>query len=259
MEGENQYQKNYIENGEFDSNKPSTDNKKKTPKEVIEGTSSPHLEHAFIKYPGSTVKGVVSRQEGTSVKTTIANMELSEHKDKRYTFIHTHPFGLPPITKTQRVVAWLNGYSEADIRKEVETFAALHSGADLQIFLYRDNMKCSTIAVRNTETGELIGYNVLAKTKNTPKSPMTDDEPAESIFEMLKFKLGVGKMSDDTNEYENSRMKSLKEKNPSFDREAYDKFLSKYHLRSRLVPAEGYQVNKWGTSFERKMPTESKE
>jgi len=187
--------------------------KRKSVRETIEETDNPYVEHRFIKYPGKEPVEVTDYERATSTNDSTDVDKYHRAIEKgNYTDIHTHPTFL-------------------DTTKNYP----LPSGGDLESFL-KTKMRSMVIAVRKASySGEVIGYTVIRKTKQTPRR---GSKNYKQYFEDLK-------------EYE-KQTKLYAEKEPEKIATVFDKFAKKYHIRHRLVPIEGYKVNDSGSAFVKK-------
>jgi proteasome lid subunit RPN8/RPN11 len=187
--------------------------KKKTPKEVIESIRHPHLESAYVKFPGQEMKGVSSWREPTSV---VPHPELVEawkgiFNQKKYTEVHTHP-GTSPIPMPN----------------------------DLLHFLENNDAKTTVIASTDGKTGAVKAYTVVKKTKKTPIDFDYDgmrlgDHPTEEAYEIFNGR------SNELYDYS----KELKKVQNTGDVEKVMKeFLDKNHLKYKIIPHKGYEVEK---------------
>jgi len=219
--------------------------RKKRTVEVIESTDKPHLEHAFIKYAdGKGTKELETIE--SSANHLVINLSKQEFdSEEKYNFIHTHPSKHGKPTWFTRLSYWITG---RDIKKTEEAHPKLlQSGVDMKTFLALDNMKYSTIAVRDPISGLILGYNVLSKTKESPSSVFGEMKNKN----MLKTTWRSFTIWKDTRKYNKDIMKSMRNGDGKGIRSTYDDFLAKYKLKSRLVPAAGYKVNDAGISFEK--------
>lgn len=214
--------------------------KRRSPRDVIEGTPSPELEHAFVKYLGVNAEDVTDYENAHENSAKVNNDKLLKYQE-RYdrqnpSLIHTHPSETPRFNLAERFVYWLKyGAGKKDILR-VKNLSALHSGGDIKFLLYADPVKSAPIAVIDSETGKLLGYNVLRKTKKTPKISELGKQLDKVIGQDIRY-------------YNKAWVTSLKKDNPLIARVAYDKLLLKYHLKSRFVPAKDYQTDEYSTRF----------
>jgi hypothetical protein len=220
--------------------------------DTIEKTRSPHVEQGYIKYPGDKIKEAKSSSlSPTHYTPDFSRIEPEEKKGQKYNFIHTHPSNTSKLllTPEHKAVLRSRGFREDGDYKKVDAGFGLHSGGDFNLFLRHDAMRTATIAVRDPDTGTVLGYNVLRKTKLTPKS--YDQSVFKNFFKRIKFNIwDEVDISGDVGRYDSLITRAALKGNMGLVREFYDEFLKKYHLKSRLVPAKGYKVNASNTSFE---------
>jgi len=217
-------------------------------REVIESTNNPKVEHPFIKYPGREAEDIIDPEKSTETSLRVNKQKYEEllknNKGERYTFIHTHPSESPRYS----FFTWLKAPEVGrTANKRMKDIAALPSGADMKTIIYNRRIKTSAIAVRNPETGEVLGYNVIKKTKQTPQ--IGGQEGIVSPWFFLKYLVGFDQYSNDAVRYDGKRAKALNKNDPAIARHAYEELLDKYHLKSRFVPAEKYKPNKQSTAF----------
>jgi hypothetical protein len=108
-------------------------------------------------------------------------------------------------------------------------------------------MKHSTIAVRDPETGVVLGYNVLSKTKESPTSIVGELKKGNKLKSLWK----AFRIRSRTKKYDKILLKNMMKGDKDKVRNNYDNFLEEHNLKSRLVPAKGYKVNDSGISFEK--------
>ncbi len=249
-------------------------NKKKkiTPKEVIESTKLPGIEHEFIKYPVSTPIDITNYKKSNEWESERDDSKayniIKKNRGKPFIHIHTHPhqtfqyWDRGVVGTLERLI-----HSTAKTESEgIKKITSLPSGVDLTTFLYCNDMKTMVIAVRNTKTGKVLGYQVLRKTKNTPiYSPTHKDwekAPLGSFLKVLRYKIGIGltpvKLMLETDSYDKKRIKALKENNLNIAGNALKEFATKYHIQTRMIPAGGYKANEEKTYFTRKKNLEYK-
>jgi hypothetical protein len=234
--------------------------KKRSTREVIEGLSFPGYEHRLMKYPGLEAGDItdytnLDRDTSANADPIKKKQYLKLGNGKRYSLIHDHMSKFKPNfwEKIFNVLTW--GYALNDV-KQIKNNAAIHGGSDIRAFLFNPGWKSMPVAVTDPKTGKVLGYNILKKTKKTPKCPVDHD-----LISDEEFNEGVSKWEytpqilDDAEKYDDIRMAALAQHNPEHIRKVYDQFLNKYHLRSRFIPAEGYQVNSTRTTFTKKKST----
>ena len=219
--------------------------------EVIEGTTRPHIEHAFIKYKDGKGARELETIESSPNHIKLNLFKQERNTDEKYHLIHTHPSETmrPPVPKKlgffTRFSNWIRGHKPEKMENSYPNL--LHSTPDMRIFLAHDKMKYTTIAVRDPKSGAVLGYNVLTKTKESPLSVVSELKKGNKIkawWKNFKFKRA-------TNKYEKDLWRNWTNGDQNRMRDSYDDFLAKYKLRSRLVPATGFRVNDAKTSFEK--------
>ena len=124
--------------------------KKRSPKEIIESTSNPKVEHAYVHGSGIELTNITkdSHEVGVDVDEEKKARVLKDRKS--YSSLHTHPYG-------DRRKRW-----DIGIRPPAEP-----SFGDIFFFLKNSKEKYSHIAQTDEDTGEVGGYVTLAKTKKT--------------------------------------------------------------------------------------------
>ena len=254
---------------------------KQKPVDVIEKTSNPHFEHAFVKYPGEEIRELKKGESSTN-HVVVSHSEIKEgvHRKERYHLIHTHPSKFPNPEKSQkddgkkpdnankkiglikRFKNWLGKIWHGNKPDELDQYAsAMPSSMDLLHFLRNENEKYSTIATRDPETGKVLGYTVMGKTKETPKiktilgfNPRDISLKNRLKFRWDKFKRKIGlrpRFEKDIDKYNKKQLKSFEVQNFAVNRKAFDKFMDKYHINYKFLGVEGYKINAKGTAFEK--------
>lgn len=245
--------------------------KKMGPRKVIESTAHPDVEHQFIKYSNATLD-ITDYKKSKSDKGIADNSKaydiITKNQLRPFTHIHTHPhqqfqyWGKGIVGTIERLI-----HDTAKTESEgIEKITGLPSGGDLIRFLYHNYMKTMVIAVRNTKTGKVLGYQILRKTKNTPiYSPTHQDwekAPVSSFLKVIRYNMGIGltplKLAIETDAYDVKRIKGLKENNLKISRDALEKFAEKYHFQIKMIPSENYKVNEERTYFAKKKSLEYK-
>lgn len=215
-------------------------------REVIESTNNPKVEHPFIKYPGREAEDITyaAKEGSTKVDKEKYRKITEENPNKRYTLIHTHPSEAP----RRSFFGWLQAPEIGrTAHKRMRDIAALPSGGDMRTIIYNRGLKTSAIAVRDTRTGEVLGYNIIKKTKETPT--VGSDDGTISLGFFLKYLVGLDQYSRDAIGYDGKRAKALNKNDPAIARQAYEELLDKYNLKSRFVPADKYKLNEQSTAF----------
>jgi hypothetical protein len=214
--------------------------RKRSPKEIIEEAQPANVEHAFGKPAGNEIRDIT--KEGTA---KIISTEInSDSPHFKHHFIHTHPSKFPEVDEEQmRAACRKVGIEEKYLKNVGTTVAALHSATDIETFLNMpEDIKFATIAVRDPESGDVLGYNVLKRA----------DVDTNDYVALYRSATVVARAEEDLFKLKSLSRDSVLQNNPSLSREAYDAFLKRYGLKSRLVPAEGYKVNEYGTAFVKK-------
>lgn len=113
----------------------------KSPRTVIESTSSPAKERMFLKYPTSETQDITDYSRSNEIETYPDKARLASLKrpDAKFTHIHTHPDDCRP------------------------------SAEDLKIFMLSDDIRTMVVAVRNPKSGKVEKYNFIKKTNSTPR------------------------------------------------------------------------------------------
>ena len=228
--------------------------KKRGPTEVIESTPHPKIEHSFIKYPGEEPADVTDYRKSKTYRAkkdwTKSSKLIDSNKGRRYTDIHTHPTSID----------YVFGASKKRLSR-IKDSNALPSGTDLRVFLKRDDLKTAVIAVRDSQTGEVLGYHFFRKTRNTPSFGTSEEDfekhPFKTVMRGLNLTyFGLGKKSGelwkDVSKYGKVAIMSIKKGEYSETARALDSLAEKYHFQHRLVPAKGYQSNEFGSAFVKK-------
>lgn len=190
---------------------------KRSPKEIIEETQPANVEHVFARRPGEEVRHIA---EGVGTRVTYSAERADYHN------IHTHP--LP------------------------EGSLSLQSPRDLNNFLSSSTEKFSTVAVRDPNSGTLMGYSVLKKTKElsfAKDNPLIKFIP--HVWELIKLDIETTQMQNRTEKMMAETISSPNISHIQY-KEELDAFLKKYGLKLRLVPAEGYEVSRNKGGFTKK-------
>lgn len=243
--------------------------KKKNPKEIIESTDRPDVEHSFIKYPGEEPTDITRHVKSSPFATENiipkTNRIRDEHQNRPYSHIHTHPTFLPKLTEAQKKELKKGGLTENILNKFSEIYA-LPSPHDLRSLVIDDDMKTMVIAARNPDTGEVIGYQIIRKTKRSPKFGLSrkgfDKNPFKTALKIINanhFNFGRSNKSliRDVNRYGREVKDSMKSGNYTQATRAFDELTSKYHLRHKMVSAKNYEPNESRTAFVRRSELES--
>ena len=183
--------------------------KRKTPKRVIEDAPNPENERRFIKYPREEPIDITSYAGPSEVRPKLFKrwLEFKKHKNKNYTDIHTH-------------------------KNDPDYIAIFPSWQDISSFLLDNNNKTMVIAIKDKEGKNVLGYSIFSKTEKTPKIFSFFDDIIEA------FSFGF---------YQNPSKKKLNQDATNFNKGPYrqnlDYIKEKYHLKERMVPAEGYKFD----------------
>jgi len=179
-------------------------------KKILESENNPRYEGVFIKYFGQEPINIAKERfdKGAKIDYKKLGKVVSQNPDKKYNFIHTHPYYSNP---------------------EVMAHAPLKiSDDDWEHFLKDDNAKSMTIAQRDTRTTEVRGSVTISKTKATPayiNNPIAKENSlilrALSDYEIEACDWSEGEKI----------INALK--NVS----------SKLHLRAKYIPAKGFHIS----------------
>jgi len=206
--------------------------KKKSPKEIIERISEPHLETYLYKGKDKQAFKADKKRERYKVEPIPIEelpQDMKEDLEKGYAAIHTHPSSEPsPL------------------------FFGIN---DLKHFIENLKMKSFYASQRDEDSGEVKGYFVFRKTKRT------DDCVGE------KFKMMFGhypkeskNLTGELAELAEVETRCLFEyygvtdgKDPDLNQEGYYKVLkilsNKFGLKYRFIPAKGYKLSNEGIKF----------
>lgn len=171
--------------------------RRKSPTSVIENVRRPGLESAYIKFPGKNIRNISKKRRRTSVYSNgLMINKLLREEGKDFLHAHTHPY--------------IPGKESPNV---------LPSDNDWNNFLnIRKNQKTMIIAQQNGNTGEVEGYFIMRKTKNTQKNI----DKAECFQDIRSY-------SQSSNYYLYTWLCALAEK---------------YNIQYRFVPAEGYKFDR---------------
>jgi hypothetical protein len=224
--------------------------KKRSPKEIIEESDDPKIEHAYIKFPGREIVSVTSRATKDMAELDYEKIrELYEkNQGKKYTQIHTHPYDPAKYSK-----------------RKITEASPLPSGSDMALFLKDDNARTMVIAQQNQDTGKVAGYFMLRKTKKTKPigaSPIdTQKDFKERYFsegmtggtkKLLQIRKDLRGIKKKTKKYGKVKSLIVLLDDPQLLAEAVDRMAKRYKLQTRFLPAEGYQTDESRTKFVRK-------
>jgi len=188
--------------------------KRRKPKEILESQKNPHLEHAYIKYPGEEMQYVTTKQSEKEVSYKI--LEATKGKSKKYTHIHNHP-----------------------TKRSDDHLGAIPSSEDYQDFLSH-NEKAMMISQQDKDTGEELGRTFVRKTKKTPKKILKVQEKELS----RRLKIYDEKISSQ----KKKNMFSFREK----PLDAFNIIGNGYNLQHRFVPSKGNEFNPNFGTFRKK-------
>lgn len=203
--------------------------RKSSPRKVIESDPNRHVEQLYVKFPLKDPAYVGKNPGSHNTETDFPKVRKFWRRNgrQRYSSLHTHPY--------------LVGDKSAD-----EKITALPSAEDLANFFMDDKEKATIIAQRSMDSGEIRGYLVLRKTKETPEvnfSPIDE----YSIFGRFKRLFGNGPTNPKMPEEMNRDLWDYKRSMTYFQFERYSDpaqkklawLLNKYHVQSRFLPAKG--------------------
>ncbi|MEI7718491.1 MAG: hypothetical protein WCI72_01370 [archaeon] len=205
--------------------------KKRSSREVIESAKKPKCERIFYRYPTGETTDVTDYKRASKYMAIPDEDKVVDfmgtRKGEEYSMIHTHQSEIPlgPLEKAFR---WMVG--SMNVVHTANQYAAIPSGGDIFCLMDDPNIRSIPLAVTDTKTGKLLGYNVIVKTKKCDG----------------KFR------AEDLDKYDAQSVLATGEGDPAIIRNAYESLLKKYGLKSRMVPAEGYRVNEYNTSFVKK-------
>lgn len=224
-------------------------NKKRSTREVIENTSNPGMEHGFIKFPGQEAEDVTRDASETSVSYDLNKLKelFSKNRQTKYTVIHTHPTSLPKLGFFGNIFSYLGGTRKQ--RERVGEINAIPSGDDLRNFLETDQ-KTMVIAVRDSESGQVLGYNVTRKLKETPK--FDELKFGQRKMQMRKPWYIMNGLEQDTISFETHRVANINSGKYEKISQEFNRLAQKYHLQCRFVPSEGYEISKNKGKFVKK-------
>ena len=239
-------------------------NKKRSPKEIIEEESSKDAtkEHAFLKFPGKELIPATAKSEENKAEVDKSERERLEkiYGGKR-SILHTHQYD-PDTTmimkgkKTGKVL----------VNKRVSPDIPLPSDQDLGGFLNDPRAKSAYIAQYNSKTGNVEGYFVMRKTSKTPAAGMSHlekyaDERAKgekgsmvkTFYHIGRALISLSGIKKKMDRYGREISEGVISDNPEKVKYVLDKITNKYHLKYRLIPAEGYAASHYKTHFVKKV------
>lgn len=237
--------------------------KRKSTKEVIESTKKPEVEHGFIKYPRKEPVELTDYSLTSEEELKHDNRKFSDYKlindNKPYTHIHTHPTELSESSRN----SFVNGNAKinADAPNNLKYMNALPSEGDVRTLIVDGNMKTMAIAVRDSKTGDVLGYQVIKKTERTPSWGTShhdfDKHPVRTILEILNANyLRVGKkhreLRRDLLKYQEARVEALNTGAYEHATEVFEDISNKYGLKHRLVSAREFEPSKTKSAFVKK-------
>tara|TARA_Y100000310_G_scaffold39747_1_gene37261 strand:- start:11302 stop:12069 length:768 start_codon:yes stop_codon:yes gene_type:complete len=192
--------------------------KKKSAREVVESKSQ-DVERVYLRIPGREMVDVSKNSSRNNADIDLDKIE-SELEDYSgdYSLLHNH-------TTMQE--------------EDDGEYFSIPSGGDLGYFLsekYGKRQKTMQIAQRDGDTGEVQGYIILRKTKNTKLIP--GEENPFSIYGLAR---------------EVSDMDQGREAN-----KLLDEILHEYHIKIKYVPLKGYTYDSKKLKFVRDENLEQK-
>ena len=218
-----------------------------TPTGFIESLSI-GKEHVLVKQPRGDLIDISkeNKTKGYEVESDFDKFRKGIKRSiyPRYTEIHTHPTSTSQGSFTDNLSALLKGWGIKSLKRRVEEMNALPSGIDLVGFLENREVKASFIAVRDSDTGEVRGYQVMRKTKKTPSVLPFFPRWAEKFRADLRI---------DADEYDNILKKVAKNGNLKEAEIAMDRLSKKYHFQHKTISTEGWEISAEGATFN---PTE---
>lgn len=217
--------------------------KRRSPKEVIESTGNPNIEHTFITPAGSETIDFTNYNKASHISTNITQKDkekIAEYvQGRQYRDIHTHPSKLKhsllhwaynTVTLPLSLLVFNhNSFYWPWQSSNVNKIAATPSSSDISIFLKKSNLRSRVIATRNPESGEVLGFTVLKKTEDT-KYPYEEIDP-------------------DLSKYEDSRIKAIRKNNPLIASQGLKKISKNFNFKYKMIPCEGYKINDSKTAF----------
>jgi len=213
--------------------------KRKRTVDVIEPTLEPSIEHTFYKFPGREAEDVTDYNRA---KPYIAKKDIEKRREilrrnpgKSYTDIHTHSSEAPKYPLLHGLANWLLGVR----KKGMTEVRAIPSYGDIGYFLWDTKIKTAVIAVRNPKTGEVQGYQVMRKTKNTPNIENWYGEVNKDF-------------DNDLTEYCMKTVQAMRKNKPEIASSAFDNLARKYHIKHRMLPAKDYTINETKSKFVKK-------
>jgi len=205
--------------------------KRESPRETIENKKRPYLETIYMKYPREglvdiTKKGFLHTCEENLLKS---RFHMWMKGKKPYTHLHTHQ-------STSEGGYWGAVPSPADILR----FFGVEKGIE----------KTNVIAQQSIETGELLGYTILKKTKDTEKF---SHEEVIDAQKMLKDSSNIQKIQENRGKSYNL-FTDLKNYGESLRKvpERADSILAlaeKYQFNIKFLPVKGYKFDEKKGSF----------
>ncbi|MDD5192234.1 MAG: DUF308 domain-containing protein [Candidatus Nanoarchaeia archaeon] len=232
----------------------------KRTKEVIEATPHPEMEHVLVKYLGKEAEDITDYQKSTGSGAIHSSkrfeIELA-NENKLYTHIHTHPTITPKFKGAEAKEYKKQGLGKKELNR-LMNINALPANYDLRTFIVDGNIKKMVIAVRDSDTGEVRGYQIIKKTKSTPQFGTSgqdfDKHPFRTFLNIINANyFAWGKkhteLLNDVNEYNDKLVSALKSDDYSKLPNAFDAFTSKYHLQHKILSAKNYHPNESKSSF----------
>ena len=235
-----------------------------TVKGVIESTKRPEIEHSFIKYPGQPPVDITDYKRATPTQSypdrlllLRALREGRKGRENRLlrTDIHTHPAHLHPAD---------TNYTNCD------AVHAWPSVGDFRYFLHYTVIRTMVIAVRSSDNGQVWGFHIFRKTKNTIMPDNMSLKIELGTFQALRS-IAFHARSNQTDvvaelinypsfliddRSRNKLLKAIERISPSERTSAYvvaDKLLtaacSNWGILRKLIPARSYKIGQANACF----------
>lgn len=216
---------------------------KQTPTEFIESLPVGR-EHLLVKQPRRNLIDISkgNKSKGYKIESDIDKFREGVKRSiyPRYTEIHTHPTSMSQGSFLENLSLLLHGLGVGSLKRWVEEMNALPSGLDLIGFLENRDVKTSFIAIRDSDTGEVRGYQVMRKTQNTPLVSLSFPRQSEKFKANLRV---------DADEYNDILKKVAKNGNLKEAEIAMDRLSQKYHFQHKTISTEGWKISADGNTF----------
>lgn len=187
------------------------ENKKRSPKEIIESEKDSSVEHSYIKFPKQEIvpTSEFSYEDIVFRDTKKIERLYKESGGKKYLEIHTH-------TPRHYDDLWSNFWASPT--------TILPSYGDFRLFLGK---KMRGILIAQIEkNGEVAGYLYLRKPANFKEID-------------LEHRKNIEERYDEKYAYDNSIKRS------------FHKFVKRYGIKYRFIPAKGFKLDWMGRGFVR--------